>query len=173
MLMAMFRCMIVLIFCLYFGVGCSGDSCKECNLTPLYGSFYGIQWGDSFADISRKITLVRTRFGGNDTEPGYQVLDGIPLDIDGISVDIFFQFVDNKLNAIHIYAKNDKKQSLMSAFYVKYGKPVALPTNNTAVWQDSVLTMTLQKELMDGGCLFSLVENANYMLLTGRMMRKY
>ena len=103
--MAMFRCMVVIIFCLYFGVGCSGDSYKECNLTPIHDSFCGVQWGDGYDNISKKFILVSTRFGGNDKEPGYQVIDGLPLDIEGIPVDIFFQFIDNKLNIVHIYAK--------------------------------------------------------------------
>ncbi|WP_156180864.1 hypothetical protein [Desulfovibrio sp. TomC] len=171
--MARLRCIIVLIFCLCFGVSCSNDSYKECDLTPIHDNFCEVQWGESYDNISKKFILIRTRFGGNDKEPGYQVIDGLPRNIEGIPVDIFFQFVDNKLNVVHIYAKNINKKSLMSSFYAKYGKPIALPSNNTAVWQDSTSSMTLQKELMDEGCLFSLVNNANYMLLTGRMMRKY
>lgn len=167
------RCVIVLFCCFCLSIGCSGDSYKECDLTLLHGSFYGIKWGESFSNISRKVILVRTRFGGTDKEPGYQIIDGLPLEIKGIPVDIFFQFIDNQLNVIHIYANKDNKQALISAFYVQYGKPIALPTKNTAVWQDSTSTLTLQRELMDGGCLFSFVDNANYMSLTGRVMRKY
>jgi hypothetical protein len=133
----------------------------------------GIKWGEDYSEISKKFILVRTKFGGTDQKPGYQVVAGLPLDIEGIPVVIYLQFVKDKLALVHIYTDKDRKVSLIDKFYEIYGRPKASPSSGIEVWQDDISSITLQKELHDAGCLFSLVNNASWMQLTGRTIRQY
>ncbi|QLA17383.1 hypothetical protein [Desulfolutivibrio sulfoxidireducens] len=156
-----------------FGMSCSDSSLSDSDLSSIHDGFRGIKWGDNFFDISKKFVLNRTDFGGNDREPGYQVMGGMPLDIEGIPVDVYLQFRNNKIIAVHIHASKDKKDDLMDKFLYLYGEIKAHPSKDVFVWQDSVSTIAMQKNIQDGGCLFTLVNNDNYMKQTGRNMNYY
>lgn len=157
----------------FFQMSCTSDKIKNSDLSSFHNGFRGIHWGESFDVISEKVLLTRTDFGGNDREPGYQVLSGMSLSFEEIPVTIYFQFVKNKLVLIHIYGDKDHKDTLISTLYKLYGEPIIFPSKGTAIWQDVICSMALQENLADGGCLFSLLNNDNYMKLTGKMMRYY
>ncbi|QLA17382.1 hypothetical protein [Desulfolutivibrio sulfoxidireducens] len=171
-----FKLKFVVFICVMissFGMSCSDSGLSDSDLSSIHNGFRGIKWGDEFDTVSNKIVLTRTSFGGNDREPGYKILSGMPLIFEDVPVVIYFQFVKNKLNLVHIYGDKNNKDKLISTFYNLHGKPKIYPSRGTAIWQDMICSITLQENLADGGCLFSLLNNDNYMKLTGRMMRYY
>lgn len=156
-----------------FWMGCSEITPDDSDLSSIHNGFRGTSWGESFDTVSKKISLTRTYFGGNDREPGYKILSGMPLTFENIPVIIYLQFAKDKLNAVHIHGEKNNKDALISALYTLYGKPKTYPSKGTAIWQDVICSIALQENLADGGCLITLLNNDNYMKLTGRMMRYY
>jgi len=156
--------------CCLLMVSCSDSAPRALNLSSIYSGYLGIKWGERFSDLAARLRLDRTDFGGTDREPGYEVLQGIPQQIGMVPVNIYLQFANNKLNAIHIRAQGNDKESLKQVFEILYGPPTAIPSKNTAVWQDAVATIVFQREVRGGGCLFSIINNSNYSELTGKQV---
>ena len=153
--------------------GCSHDPGKVCDLSTVHHSFQGVVWGDNFSDIAKRITLVRTDFGGNDREPAFQVMKGLPLDMGGVPIRLYFQFVNNKLYAVHIFADKNHRDELIAVVHALYGEPKKILSEEFAIWQDAVASIAFQRNVRGDGCLFSVLNNKNYMQLTGRKVSPY
>lgn len=165
--------LVLCILLLLVGVGCSKNQDKVNKLDSVHDNFYGIQWGEDFAFVSKMLALVKTKYGGNDNMPAYQVLSDGFSEYCKIPVLIYFQFFNNKLNIVHVRAGKMYSENLASAVEESFGKPKARPSKNTAVWQDGVSTIIMQKGVDDGDCLLSISNNDNYVRLTGKQVHLF
>lgn len=165
--------LVLCILLLLMGVGCSNNQGNINKLDLVHDNFYGIKWGEDFAFISQLLVLVKTKYGGNDKMPAYQVLSDGFSEYYKIPVLIYFQFANAKLHFVHIRADKMHGESLVSAVEESFGKPKARPSKDTAVWQDGVSTILMQKGLENDDYLLSIVNNENYLRLTGKKVHLY
>lgn len=169
MTLTMFLC----LFLLEISVGCSNGQDKAHGFDSIRDGFFGIKWGEDFDFVSKLLILEKTKYGGNDNMPVYQVLSQGFSEYHQIPVIINFQFASNKLNVGHIRVEEKNIDGLVSAAEKSFGKPTARPSKDTVVWQDSFSTIILQKTPVDGRCLLSIVNNENYLRLTGKKVHLY
>lgn len=131
-------------------VWCTAFNAIASDLSLFHDGYKGIEWGDSFEDVSKKMTLIpRGPVLKKNPTRLYFIKSGIDTGFYSIPANTYLIFTQNLLSSVEITMHKKYTAEIIKLLYENYGEPAAFTDENHAVWQDALVSVLWMKPISD------------------------